>query len=136
MDMLKEILDEAKARAGFKSDRQLSLALGQSGSAVSNYRQGISKPDNFACAHLASLTGRELTEIIGLIEAQRATNNAKKEYWQDFMKRIGGTAASLSFLMIDAAPRTAESLIYSAQCILCKIALKVRLLSFKPIYVT
>jgi len=112
-----DLIDEAIQKGRFVSDRQMSLAMGLSGSAVSNYRQGLSKPDNQAMNELARITGRNFNEVVAIIESERATNQSKKEYWKDVLKKMGGTAAGFVF----SNALFLEGVNNVTHCILCKI---------------
>jgi transcriptional regulator with XRE-family HTH domain len=122
MNATDTLLNEAKEKNEITSDNQLAIALGITRAAVSEYRHGNRKPDIFVMSRLAEFTGRRFEEVVALIESERETNEEKKEYWQDFMRRIGATAASLSLILIGVSPRPVEAAVLSLQCILCQIA--------------
>ena len=103
MNAVNDLLDEAKEKNGYKSDNQLAIALGITRGAISHYRQNVAKPDAFTIARLSDFTGRPLAEILAMIEAEREKNKEKREYWKDFMKRIGEKAAALFIFVIVAA---------------------------------
>lgn len=95
MEAISKLLDEAKDKTGIPSDYALAQAIGIKRATISGYRHGKSAPDVYAMSRLADLTGRTLTEVIAMIEVETETDEAKKEYWKGFYKRLGGIAATV-----------------------------------------
>ena len=96
-----EYLDEAKAKLGVESDNKLSERLEISRQAVSQYRNNMRAFDNFTCMQISQVTGIPLETIIADMEIQREPNEKRREAWGNYLKHLGGIAAS--FMMIGFA---------------------------------
>lgn len=117
-----EYLDLAKAKLEIDSDNQLANRLEISRQAVSQYRNGIRAFDNFTALQIAGATGIALEEIIADMEMQREPNEKRREAWENYMKRLGGIAASfmaIAFLIVTfivtITPGTAMAQGFSAE---------------------
>jgi len=91
-----EYLDDARAKLALSSDNQLSQHLEISRQAVSQYRNNVRAFDNFTCMKIAQVTGLPLESIIADMEIQREPEGKRREAWENYMKRLGGFAASLT----------------------------------------
>jgi transcriptional regulator with XRE-family HTH domain len=132
MQNIDEILDAAQKAIGKDSDRQLAIAIGVTPQTISHYRKRISTPDNFAIVQLAKILGRSPLEILGIIEAEKAKTDERKEYWTDFLSGLLDTTKKLGVIAVltyggftapkaeaQTPPRTANLMV--CECILCKI---------------
>ena len=77
-----DVLDQAKAAAGFRSDNQLALALKTSRASVSNWRHGQHTPDEVMCEKLAEFSGIPLHRVLGIVGEARAVNPDAKKVWR------------------------------------------------------
>ena len=89
-------LDEAKEKLGIESDYAMAKWLGVGRAAVSNWRVKRNFIDDYAAAKIAQALGVEPMEIIAAANAEREKGD-KKEFWENFYKRLGGIAASIFF---------------------------------------
>lgn len=106
MTTIELLIDEAKEKAGIKSDNALAKEIGITRQTMSDARHGRTTFGTYSRQRLADLTGRHIDEINALIEIETETDEAKKEYWKNFYKRLGGVAASLAVISITALPVT------------------------------
>jgi transcriptional regulator with XRE-family HTH domain len=97
---IKELLDETKNALGISSDGELARKLGVSKQAMSNYYNGERAPDEFACLKIAQATGKPLGEVIATVKAESEKDEKRREAWENYMKRLGGLAASFFGFMI------------------------------------
>lgn len=98
MKAISEYLDEAKEKHEIKSDSELGRKLGGSRTSVRNWREGISKPDDYACIQLAELLCVNPLEIIAAAHAERESDPERSKWWADFSKRHGIKALSVSLI--------------------------------------
>ena len=130
METLDEIINEAIKRLDKQNDSQLAKAIGVTHVTIHNWRTRRSTPDNYAIVQLAKLLGRSPMEILGIIEAEKAKSEERKEYWQDFLAGLLDTTRKLSAIgaltlasyttgipKAEAAPLTSAP--QSCKCILC-----------------
>lgn len=95
---INELLDTTMAKIGKDSDRQLGIAIGVSAQTIHNWRIGRSTPDNFAIVQMAKILERSPLELLGLIEAEKAKTDERKEYWQDFLSGLLDTTKKLGVI--------------------------------------
>jgi len=100
MNAIDKLLNEAKIKTGLKSDNALALEIGITRQVMSMARHGKTTFNAYARRRLADLTGRSTDEINALIEIETETDEAKKEYWRNFYKRLGGVAASFTTIAL------------------------------------
>lgn len=93
-----ELLDTAK-RIHNVSDYKLAQLLGVVSSAVKNYRQGRSHPDERVCKKIAELIGADTDYVVVCIQAERSKNDEVKSVWMSIAKRLE-TASPAVFLLI------------------------------------
>lgn len=98
MQNIDEILDAAQKAIGKDSDRQLAIAIGVTPQTISHYRKRISTPDNYAIVQLAKLLGKSPLELLGIIEAEKAKTEERKEYWSDFLNGLLDTTKKLGVI--------------------------------------
>lgn len=89
-----EYMDEAKAKLGVSSDYALAAQLDITRQAISKYRHNERAFDNFTCMKIAEITGIHLESIITDMEMMREKDVKRREAWENYMKRLGGIAAS------------------------------------------
>lgn len=125
MSAITKLLDEAKEKAGIKSDNALAIEIGVKRQTINKYRKGKSEtPDVFVLSRLADLTGRSIKEVIALVEIEKEQPEEKRKYWENFYKQLGGVAASIlaAVILIMTLPThnaDAATMPLSGQCILC-----------------
>lgn len=95
---IEKLLDETKHAAGIKSDGELARMLGVSKQAVSKYYHGERVPDEYACLKIAEITKQPLDTIIATVKAATEKDATRRAAWENYMKRLGGIAAS--FLLV------------------------------------
>lgn len=98
MKTISDYLDETKEKHGIKSDSELSRQLGGSRNAVSNWRQGLNKPDDYACIRMAELLGINPLEVIAASHIEREADPERAKWWADFSKRHGIKVLSVSLI--------------------------------------
>jgi transcriptional regulator with XRE-family HTH domain len=101
-----EYLDEAKKRAGIESDYALAKRLGVTKAAISNYRQGISKMDDYTAAQIADLLEVDPLEVIAAANAEREKDEKKKDYWRKIFARCAAACVVFFLLTPDAYSST------------------------------
>jgi transcriptional regulator with XRE-family HTH domain len=108
---LAKLLDETKDALGITSDYELARTLGVSKQAISNYRLGERAPDEFACLKIAEAIGQPLDTVIATVKASTEKDEKRREAWENYMKRLGGVAASiaLAFLVFVTGIVTSET---------------------------
>jgi len=109
-----EYLDEAKASLQVESDNQMAIRLDISRQAISQYRNGFRAFDNFTAMQIAKATGIPLDVIITDMEMQRETNEKRREAWGNYMKRLGGIAATVVISSLCVLSMVVEKLIHVA----------------------
>lgn len=90
-----ELLDAVKTAKAIKSDGELARTLGVSKQAVSRYYLGERAPDEFACLKIAEILGMPLDTVIATVKAESEKDETRRAVWEDYMKRLGGIAASV-----------------------------------------
>ena len=95
-----EYLDKAKEKLGIQSDNGISKHLGITRCAISNYRSGTSKMDDFTAAKIAEILEIDPLIVIAAANAEREKGE-RREYWEKVSKRLGGIAAG--FLVFSTA---------------------------------
>lgn len=89
-----EYLDVSKSILNITSDYGLAKRLDISRQAVSQYRSNARAFDNFTCMKVAEITNIPLQTIIADMEMMREKDEKRREAWENYMKRLGGLAAS------------------------------------------
>lgn len=105
-----EYLDAAKEKLSVSSDNQLANALEISRQAVSQYRSNARAFDNFTCMKIAEVTGIALDQIIFDMELQREPSEKRREAWENYMKRLGGIAASFLAVVVIIGQATEKAI--------------------------
>lgn len=94
-----ELLDAAKAKTGAKSDGELARTLGVSKQAVSSYYSGVRAPDEFVCLKIAQTLDKPLDSVIATVKAASEKDETRRAVWENYIKRLGGLAASFVFTL-------------------------------------
>lgn len=100
MDITKEINDlinAAGSSTGCKTDYKLAQVLEIPTQRLSDYRSGKRMPDAYACTRIAQVLKRDPLEIIAIVEAGSAKNEAQRAFWRSF--KFCGTRNSLGLLL-------------------------------------
>lgn len=137
---INELLDSVKAAQGLNSDGELARKLDVDKRRVSDYRKGIRIPDEFACLRIAEALGKPLDSVIATVKAATEKDETRREVWENYMKRLGGIAASFAAgllvvvtLIVTPSPAEAAPMLNHASYMLC-IMLSVAIGSqFKPV---
>lgn len=125
-----ELLDATKNAKSIKTDGELARLLGVSKQAVSRYYLGERAPDEFACLKIADATGMPLDSVIATVKAASEKDETRREAWENYMKRLGGVAASflvgilcIVTLSVTSTPLEAAPLLGLAPSgfVLCKL---------------
>lgn len=94
---IKELLDAVKNAKGISTDGELARCLEISKQAVSDYYNNKRAPDDFACLRISEITGLPLNNVIATVKAASEKDEKRREAWENYMKRLGGLAASITF---------------------------------------
>lgn len=121
-----EYLREAKEKLNLESDYALAKKLGIERGAISQYQLNKRVMDDYTASKIAEILNIPAMMIIAAANAEREKDEGRKEYWQDFYKRLGGYAASIIFsvtLIVTPHPTEAATInkTKAQDCILCKI---------------
>jgi hypothetical protein len=104
MATINTLLDEAKEKMGGISDNKLGAELGCSSQVLSNWRVSKGEPDKYACWRLAEITGRDLYEIIAIIEAERDKRPEVKAFFEKILET--GAYKKVAVALVGAAALT------------------------------
>lgn len=94
MKASRDYLEEALAKMGDYSDAEKARQLKFSPQAMSFYRSGERKMDNFACIAIGRYLGIDPMEIIAACEEERAKSEDKQGFWRDFRSSLGTKLAA------------------------------------------
>lgn len=94
MENITKLLDEVKAAKGVESKYALAKVLDLPTQRISEYYNGKSAPDEFACLKIAEALGKPLNTIIATVRASTEKDASRREAWENYMKSLGGIAAS------------------------------------------
>lgn len=95
MENITKLLDETKRVLNVDSDYALAKALELPTQRISDYYKGTRAPDEFACLKIAEALGKPLDTIIATVKASSEKDGKRREAWENYMKRLGGLAASV-----------------------------------------
>jgi DNA-binding transcriptional regulator YdaS (Cro superfamily) len=93
-----EYIAAIKARHNVTSDYAVSKLLGVSRTSVSEWQKGKGAFGTLTCFKVAELLGDQPAAVIADIELERAEQLQKEDdadAWRKWVKRLGGTAASV-----------------------------------------
>ena len=115
MGNIAALLDAVKHAKGIETKYELAKVLDLPTQRISDYYNGSRAPDEFACLKIAEALGKPLDTIIATVKATSEKDEKRREVWENYMKRIGGLAASfvavvfLSVTAIVTSPRAEAS---------------------------
>lgn len=81
-----DYLNEAAKRVGAKTDAELARALNMNRSTVCRYLKGERVMDDYTAARVAELLGIEPLQVIAAANAERETDQGKKQFWEKFAR--------------------------------------------------
>lgn len=94
MENITKLLDETKHAVGVETDYALAKKLDLPRARICDYYKGNRAPDEFACLKIAEALGQPLDTIIARVKAATEKDEKRREVWENYMKRLGGIAAS------------------------------------------
>lgn len=94
MENIKKLLDDVKAQKGVETDYALAKSLDLPRARIHDYYKGHRVPDEFACLKIAEALGKPLNTIIATVKASTEKDGKRREAWENYMKSLGGLAAS------------------------------------------
>lgn len=94
MENIKKLLNETKYATGVETDYALAKNLDLPRARICDYYKGNRAPDEFACLKIAEALGQPLDTIIARVKAATEKDQKRREAWENYMKRLGGLAAS------------------------------------------
>lgn len=100
-------LEDALEKMGNEPDKKKAEKLKMTPQALSNYRHGVSRMDNFACIMVGNYLGIDPMKIIAACEEERAKSEEKQEFWRDFQKSLSvkiAAALTITAAMTATAP--------------------------------
>lgn len=97
---INELLDTVKKTNGLNSDGELARKLDVDKRRISDYRHGRQAPDEFTCLKIAEALGKPLNTIIATVKACSEKDEKRREVWENYFKRIGGLAASMTSVFL------------------------------------
>lgn len=100
METIKSLLDAVKKAKAIESDYALAKALNIPKQRISGYYNGKEAPNEYVCLQIAEALGRNLEEIIILVQMETAKDEKRREKWREYYKSIGGYAASIALLFL------------------------------------
>lgn len=95
METIKDLLDAVKEKAGVESNNGIAGILGVRRQRVTDYYNGDRIPDNIVCKRIAEYLAHPLPEIIATVGADSEKDEERRAEWRDYLKSIGGYAASV-----------------------------------------
>ncbi|MEQ9330284.1 hypothetical protein [Thalassobaculum sp.] len=93
-----DYLDLARKRQGFKSDSELSLALGLARIAVSTYRTERALPAPRTMLQIASFAGLNPDEALLNLGIWKSEDDSTAEAYRGIMRRLRGVAAAVALV--------------------------------------
>lgn len=96
MENITNLLDAIKLANGVETDYALAKILDLPRARICNYYKGTRAPDEFACLKIAQALGKPLDTVIATVKASSEKDEKRREVWENYMKRLGGFAASLT----------------------------------------
>ena len=98
METIKSLLDDAKVATKTDSDYGLAKALGIHKARISAYYSGKETPNEFICLKIAQALERSYEEVSAIVRIEAEKDENRRNVWKDYLKRIGGIAASIALL--------------------------------------
>lgn len=94
METLDDILNAAIKASGANSQADFARKIGVSHPTITNWKTGRSTPDAYALMELQKILKMDARELLAIIEAERAKDEKRREYWQDVKKSFRTTSAA------------------------------------------
>ena len=88
MELIANLLDSAKAKAGIESDYRLSKVIGITHAAISCYRVGKALPGDKVIAQLCALSGDDAQLIYAQVQAFKASSSETQSFWNTLVLRL------------------------------------------------
>lgn len=98
MSKTTELLNEVKAKKGVTTDYALAKVLELPRGHICDYYKGNRFPNEFACLAIEEATGRSYEEVSAIVRIEAEKDENRRKVWKDYLKRIGGMAASIALL--------------------------------------
>ncbi|MGH8547486.1 MAG: helix-turn-helix domain-containing protein [Methylococcales bacterium] len=95
-----DYLNEAKTLLKVHSQTALAERLKCKVTAINHYYTGRRTMDDYTAIRLAELLGVPPLEVIAAANADRETEENKKNWWRDFYKKVTSSAAFFACLSI------------------------------------
>lgn len=92
-----DLLDQCCKALDARSDYHLAQLMELDRAVISEFRSGKRRPNTYACTRIAQALGRDPMEIIAMVEAESAKNEAQREFWRSF--KFCGMRSSLGLLL-------------------------------------
>ena len=102
MRTIDQVLDRAKTAQNVQSDYKLALCLGIGLSALGNYRNGRSFPDEKTCQKLAQAMGEDPALLTVEMQVKRAKTPEAKQIWMNIAKRLQTGFAAVQLMALIA----------------------------------
>ena len=117
-----ELLEAAKTKQGCATENALAVRLGMDRQKLNNYKFGT-KPSNENLLILCEAADIDFDKTLAAIESEYATTEEGRKRWANYMKRLGGVAASfmagilciVTFIVTSPYAQAKESMTYSAE---------------------
>ena len=111
MQTIQDVMDQAKEKAGLKSDRALSAALGFNPTYATHYRQKGVLPDEDAMLRLGALAGIEPEQALLFLMYWKSKNDTAKICYEKLLGKFGSAAAMalVSVSVMGVTPSSGEA---------------------------
>ncbi|MEN9481592.1 MAG: hypothetical protein RLZZ298_2987 [Pseudomonadota bacterium] len=91
---IKEILDSIKNASGITSNADLGRKLDIDLRRIGDYYTGKREPTSEDYPKIATAAGITAGELWEAVQVERAKEESTRKAWENYMKRLGGLAAS------------------------------------------
>lgn len=113
METLDEIIDAAIKASGANSQADFARKIGVSHPTITNWKTRRSTPDAYALMELQKILKKDARELLAIIEAERAKDSNRREYWNEVKKSFRTTSAAalvgLALFLSIGQPNSAEA---------------------------
>lgn len=94
-----ETFETIKAKYGVTEKSEIARITGLDLRRVGDYMTGKREPTSEDYAKIAAAAGISAGELWEAVQKERATDERSKSAWENYMKRLGGFAASFIFAL-------------------------------------
>jgi len=94
-----QLIKTAMEKTGSETENALAVRLGMDRQKLNNYKFGT-KPSNENLLILCEAAQADFNETLAAIEKAFAKTEDAKKLWDNYMKRLGGIAASVAFTFV------------------------------------